>query len=265
MGARLIWPLPALLAWALAWAVFRLGLHSGAPAWAMLALASGLGLVLSRWGQTRWRRAFIALGFPVSALLVGGLAWPAWAWLLPLAVLALLYPWHAWRDAPLFPTPADVLNRLPEAAPLPAAARVLDAGCGLGHGLQALRQAYPLAALEGHEWSRLLAWACQRRCPWARVQRADLWARPWGDYQLVYLFQRPESMGRAWDKARAELAPGAYLVSLAFEVPGVAPTASWDETGAPLNPSVATPGSPHTVWVYRMPQPDVATTCATAS
>jgi formylglycine-generating enzyme required for sulfatase activity len=60
-------------------------------------------------------------------------------------VLLLIYPLNAWRDAPLFPTPPDALNDLPDVATLPPGARVLDAGCGLGQGLQALRQAYPLA------------------------------------------------------------------------------------------------------------------------
>jgi hypothetical protein len=39
----------------------------------------------------------------------------------------------------------------------------------------------------------------------------------------VYLFQRPESMRRAWDKACGEMKAGAWLVSLEFEVPGEAP------------------------------------------
>jgi hypothetical protein len=37
---------------------------------------------------------------------------------------------------------------------------------------------------------------------------------------MVYLFQRPESMERAWCKARAEMAPGSWLASLDFAVPG---------------------------------------------
>ena len=33
-------------------------------------------------------------------------AMPAWAWLLPLALLVLLYPVSTWRDAPLWSWPA---------------------------------------------------------------------------------------------------------------------------------------------------------------
>jgi hypothetical protein len=58
------------------------------------------------------------------------------------------------------------------------------------------------------------------------VTCGDLWSASWRGLALVYLFQRPESMGRAWAKAEAELAPGAWLVSLEFVVPGREPTTS---------------------------------------
>lgn len=119
---------------------------------------------------------------------------------------------------------------------------MLDAGCGLGDGLIALRQAYPLARLEGLEWSRPLRWLCARRCPWARVAQGDLWRADWSGYQLVYLFQRPESMARAWAKGCAEMAPGAWLVSLEFPVPGVQPHARQQAPGG------------RAAWVYCTPR-----------
>ncbi|MFT4241307.1 MAG: class I SAM-dependent methyltransferase, partial [Acidovorax sp.] len=131
---------------------------------------------------------------------------------------------------------------LEAAAPLPPGAAVLDAGCGLGHGLMALRVAYPQARLHGLEWSWPLALLCRLRCPWARVRRGDIWAADWGEYQMVYLFQRPESMARAAAKARAEMAPGSWLASLAFEAPGLG-------AGVRL-PSFAG----QAVWVYQVPQ-----------
>jgi trans-aconitate methyltransferase len=124
---------------------------------------------------------------------------------------------------------------------LPAGATVLDAGCGLGHGLQALRLAYPAAELHGLEWSWPLRWLCALRCPWARVRRGDIWKADWSAYDMVYLFQRPESMGRAVDKARAELRPGAWLVSLEFEAPQAITSASWRTPGGKM------------VWLYRAP------------
>jgi SAM-dependent methyltransferase len=229
-----------LLAWGAAWGLF-LGLRAaGSPV--LLALLGGtlLGVLGSVWGGSWWRRGLIGLGFPLSLALSGVLAVPAWVWLLPLALLLLVYPLNAWRDAPLFPTPEGALDDLPELAPLMPGARVLDAGCGLGQGLQALRRAYPLAELHGLEWSRPLRLLCAWRCPWAQVTQGDIWRADWSGYQLVYLFQRPESMARALAKARAELRPGAWLVSLEFAVDGVPPTGRLE----------GVQGRP--VWLYQM-------------
>ena len=245
---RLRWPLPAVLAWTAAWLV-----HAAArPALGALAamlLASAVGVVASLWADAWWRRVLIALGFPLSLLLSGTAALPAWAWLLPLGFLLLLYPVHAWRDAPVFPTPRGALAGLERAAPLADGARVLDAGCGLGDGLLALRQAYPGARLEGIEWSWPLALACRLRCRFARVRRGDIWTADWGGYQLVYLFQRPETMARAAAKAEAQMAPGAWLASLEFPVPGAQPQARLDGPA----------GGGQPVWLYRLPlRPAVA-------
>lgn len=217
MLRRLPWPLPALLVWAGAWGLFTGLGWLGWPGLGALAAASALGVALSGVGHSWWRRGWIALGFPLSLALTGTAALPGWAWLLPLGLCLLIYPLNAWRDAPLFPTPAGALQALASAAPLPDGAVVLDAGCGLGHGLQALRLAYPRASLVGLEWSWPLRALCAMRCPWARVRQGDIWRADWAPYAMVYLFQRPESMPRAVEKARAQLRPGAWLVSLEFE------------------------------------------------
>ena len=128
----------------------------------------------------------------------------------------MIYPVRSWRDAPLFPTPLSALRELPLQAPLKEGAIIMDAGCGLGHGLYALRLAYPKAQLEGIEWSWPLRLLAAVRCPWASIRQGDIWKADWHAYDMVYLFQRPESMPRAVAKARAELKPGAWLVSLEF-------------------------------------------------
>jgi len=236
------WPLPALLAWAAAWGLF-LGLgRLEVPLLVALSLAAGLGAALSVLGATRWRQIFIALGFPVSLAASGlGNALPAWAWLLPLALLVLLYPLNAWRDAPLFPTPVGALAGLAQAAPLPPGALVLDAGCGLGDGLRELQREYPQAQLTGLEWSWPLRFACAWRCRFARVKRADIWAADWSAHDLVYLFQRPESMPRAIAKAQRELRAGTWLASLEFPALELLPQAQLQGAdGRPL-------------WLYRTP------------
>jgi hypothetical protein len=158
----------------------------------------------------------IAAGFPLSLLLSGGVSIPGWAWLIPLVIIALVYPMNAWSDAPLFPTPATALSNLSEHLHLAEGASILDAGCGLGHGLRALRAAYPQARLSGTEWSWPLRVLTGLLCPWAKVRQGDMWKDDWSTYDMVYLFQRPETMPRAVAKAVTELKPGAWLVSLEF-------------------------------------------------
>ena len=232
------WPLPALAAWLLAWVLFAV---AAALAWPVLGFA--LALATSALAATRvqghWRRLLVGAGFPASALALGvASALPAWAWLVALLPLLLAYPVRAWRDAPFFPTPAAALQGLGALTGEPA--RVLEAGCGLGHGLAALRRQFPRAELVGLEWSPLLSLLARLRRRDATVRRGDLWAEPWGAYELVYLFQRPESMPRAWVKACAEM-PGGWLASLEFEVPGVTPWAQLPgANGRPL-------------WLYRVP------------
>jgi hypothetical protein len=216
--------LPALLAWAGAWALFGALKQIGAPTWLALFMACALGAALAVLGTSPWRRGLIAAGFPAS-LVASGLAAavPAWGWLLALGSLLLVYPLRSWRDAPLFPTPTGALAGLSRKVALPTSARVIDAGCGLGAGLRELHREYPRACLEGLEWSWPLVWACTLRCPWATVRRRDIWAADWSGCTMVYLFQRPESMARARAKGEAELTPGAWLASLEFEIAGLQP------------------------------------------
>lgn len=240
-SALLRWPLPALLAWGGSWLLHAALLRAGLPAWLPVTLATAAGVLLSVLAGTLSRRIAIAAGFPLSLLLSGSVALPAWAWLLPLLLVLLVYPINAWRDAPLFPTPAAALGDLARHAPLPAGALVLDAGCGLGDGLRALRRAYPDAQLSGIEWSWPLRALAALRCPWARIRQGDMWKRDWSDVDMVYLFQRPESMPRAVQKARAEMKPGAWLVSLEFPALELTPAARLQ----------AVEGKP--VWIYRAP------------
>ena len=239
------WPLPALLAWAMCWTVYRATIQDWIPVVA-LGLATACGVALSVLAHSWWRRLLMGAGFPLSLALTGsqtslGLgAMPAWAWLVPLVLLLLIYPLNAWRDAPLFPTPKDALQELPHFAPLAPGADILDAGCGAGDGLLALQEAYADAQLHGLEWSWPLRWLSALRCPSAKVRRGDIWIADWSAYDMVYLFQRPESMTRAVIKA-AEMREGAWLVSLEFEASHLRPAANYQ-----------TPGG-KTVWIYQIP------------
>jgi SAM-dependent methyltransferase len=233
----LAWPAPAVLSWVAAWLVYR------AMEPNLMALVAALVPPACAAWQTQgfMRRALLLTGFPLSLMLLDVSLWPAWLWLLPAAVLLLLYPVKAWRDAPLFPTGVDALETLAERISLPVGGQVLDAGCGVGHGLQALRTQWPLARLNGIEHSWPLVVLARLRCPQSVVHRGDMWAYSWARYDLVYLFQRPESMERAWAKACKEMRPGAWLVSLEFPVPNTGAECSLERDGQ------------RPVWVYRVP------------
>ena len=235
------WPLPALVAWLGSWIVYGFLQKAGAPLWAALSAATALGALLSVLAGSFWRRVAVAAGFPLSLLLSGAVSLPAWAWLLPLFIVALVYPMNAWRDAPLFPTPAEALTGMAHNAPLKPGASILDAGCGLGHGLRALRSAYPQATLHGVEWSWPLRALTALLCPWARIRQGDMWGVDWSAHDMVYLFQRPETMPRAVKKAAVELRPGAWLASLEFPAEELKPTAVLRTIE----------GKP--VWLYRAP------------
>ena len=241
MRIRVPWPVPALLVWGFAWGLYGLLERGGMFRPLPLLLATALGVALSLAGSSWWRRAIIAAGFPASLLMSGAATLPPWAWLVLLCLLALIYPLNAWRDAPLFPTPVQALRALAKSAPLSPGAWVLDGGCGLGHGLGALRLAYPDARLCGIEQSWPLRLLCALRCPWAHIRQGDMWHADWSLYAQIYLFQRPESMPRAVAKASAEMRPGSWLVSLEFEA--VELTAN----------AVLTIPDGRPLWLYRVP------------
>ena len=73
------------------------------------------------------------------------------------------------------------------------------------------------------------------------MRRDDLWQTDWSRVQVVYLFQRPESMARTVAKTRAELRADAWLASLEFEASGLRPQA------------VHACADGRTVWLYRTP------------
>jgi len=213
---------------------------AGLSPWPMV-VACAMGIVFSVMGTTRARQMAMALGFPSSWLLSGVGSVPSWSWLIPLALALLIYPIRSWRDAPFFPTPVNALRELPSHATLAKGALILDAGSGLGDGLKALRRAYPDALFWGVESSWPLRILSALRCPWARITYGDIWLEDWGSCDMLYVFQRPETMVRAAAKAAQELKAGAWLISLEFEATELRPHA------------VVLAGAERPVWLYQQP------------
>ncbi|MFM8464721.1 MAG: class I SAM-dependent methyltransferase, partial [Burkholderiaceae bacterium] len=84
------WPLPALLAWTGSWVIYGGLSRLGVAAWLAMSLATLAGAMLSVLAATFWRRIAIAAGFPLSLLISGSVTLPAWAWLLPLVLVAIV-------------------------------------------------------------------------------------------------------------------------------------------------------------------------------
>lgn len=111
-------------------------------------------------------------------------------------------------------------------AVLPTDFRLIDLGSGLAGTLVRLARAYPAARFVGVETAPLtfaLSWLrClpRRNC---QVHPLILWRVDLGEYDVVYCFLSPAPMAALWEKARAEMRPGAMLISNSFAVPGVEP------------------------------------------
>ncbi len=65
----------------------------------------------------------LAMGFPLSWMVLAAGSVPAWLWLLPLGVLLLVYPLNALARCPGLPAPAGALDGLAEQIALPEEAR----------------------------------------------------------------------------------------------------------------------------------------------
>ena len=222
--------LKALTAQLLAWLLAAGGwLVLGQPVAATLGLAllqgvlaAGIGMLLK---SERWWIA-IHLLFSPALVLALRLELPPGLYLAVLAGLTFVF-WTTFRGVvPLFlsnrATAEAVLGLLPDTPGL----RVIDLGAGTGGLLRRLAQARPDAFFTGVEHAPLpylVARFNARGLANLAVRRADLWRQPLAGQDVVYAFLSPAVMARLGVKARAELRPGALLISNSFPLPDGAP------------------------------------------
>lgn len=186
------------------------------------ALAAGIGVLLK---SERW---WIAIHLVFSPALVAGLRLdlpPA----IPLAVLAGLtfVFWTTFRgEVPLFLSSRAAADALLELLPQRPGLQIIDLGAGTGGLLRRLAQARPEAYFTGIEHAPLPYLAARlnaRGLTNLAIRRGDLWRQPLGAQDVVYVFLSPRVMPRLWEKAQAEMRPGALIVSSSFAVHGVTP------------------------------------------
>lgn len=170
---------------------------------------------------------------PVQLLLPLGLVYgsaaPAWIYLLAFAAIALV-SWNAPSEkVPLYLTNRKTREALGRLVTESGARSFIDLGCGTGGVISSLKRRHPQLAVTGVETAPLvfaLAWL--RLLPLrgigvATVAYRSLWKEDLSRYDIVYCFLSPAPMGKLYAKAKAEMKPGALLVSNSFKVPDVEP------------------------------------------
>ena len=226
-------PLTAALLYVLS--AFHVNLTLLTAALAQGALAA---LITHKLGLASWWRP-IQLLFPLAVLTALALHLPSWLWALLFLLLSGLY-WSTFRtQVPYYPSRAAVWDAVRQLLPEDQPLHVIDIGSGLGGAVLYWARLRPLAHCVGIELAPL-PWLYS----WLRARLSGSRARfVLGDYEqldfarfdLVFAYLSPAAMPALWRKARAELQPGAMLVSFEFEIPAHPP----DRVIAPAEDSPA--------------------------
>lgn len=202
----------------------QLGVLYGLP---LLALAGLQGvfaaLTAALMRADRWWLP-LHLVFLPTIVLTARLGLPSWVWATAFLLVVLVY-WTSFRtQVPLFLSNRKTVAALAEALPH-GPLRVLDIGSGTGSFVRAFARLCPEAEVLGIEAApapaAIGAWRV-RALPNARVARGDFFAFDWSAYDVVYAFLSPVPMAEVWEKACAEMRPGAVLISNSFAIPDVA-------------------------------------------
>jgi SAM-dependent methyltransferase len=202
------------------------GIATSAPAAAFLQGA--LAAALSRWrGQAAWWQPIHFLFLP-AALAMLSLQLPPWLFLATFLAMLALY-WSTFRtQVPFYASGSAAWHAV--AAELPQRPlRIIDIGSGLGGLALDLAARRPDCRVEGIELAPL-PWLISRLRRRAggncRFLRGDYQALDFADYDVVFAYLSPAAMPQLWSKARAEMRPGALLLSHEFAVPEVPPQIS---------------------------------------
>lgn len=171
-------------------------------------------------GAPIWWQAIHLLFAPLLVAL-NALHLPPLLWLGGFILLFLVY----WRTdvsrVPLYLSNSTTGDALAELIP-PHPCFVIDLGCGTGGLLRQIAQTRPDCQFIGVEHAPipyLISRWNNRRQGNVEIRWGDFWTISLRGFHLVYAFLSPEPMPRLWQKAAAEMLPGALLVSNSFAVP----------------------------------------------
>lgn len=146
-------------------------------------------------------------------------------------LLGLVY-WNTFNtQVPLYLSSGKVRQALESLLPPPDPGKrfqFIDIGSGLGGVLTHLARVRPDGDYYGVEsaplpylWSWLrIRFGRYRHC---RVRWGDFWDYDLSGFDVVFAYLSPAPMERLWQKAKAEMKPGAVFISSTFSIPGQIP------------------------------------------
>lgn len=190
-------------------------------------LQGALAAAFSHWrGLSRWWQPIQFL-FPVASLAVLSLDLPPVLFLAAFILLLGLY-WSTFRtQVPFYPSGPAVWEAVARLLPQHQAIRFVDVGSGLGGLVLSLAARRPESTFVGVEVAPLPWLASFLRSRGRRGSghfiRGDYFSLDLAPYDVVFAYLSPAAMPALRDKAKAEMRPGALLLSYEFPIPGMAP------------------------------------------
>lgn len=187
-----------------------------------------LASVFSYWlGMASWWR-LIHFSFPLVIWLMSQWQVPSEIYLTGF-VFSLGLFWTTFRSqVPFFPSRPIVWQQLAKLIPQDSAIRLIDIGSGLGDVAMHIAKIRADSLIEGVEVAPL-PWLIsyvrgKLRRSTAVFKMGDYRALDFANYDVVFAYLSPAAMPALWQKASQEMKTGSLLISLEFEVPGIAPS-----------------------------------------
>lgn len=230
LEALLIQLLSFVLVWVIASALSMLATMQLTVAVAAI-LQGGIAAMIARWRRMASWWIPIHLLFPVAVLVLHAARLPSWIFLLAFVVLLALY-WTTFRtQVPFYPSNRATWEAVASLLPSDRPVRFLDIGSGLGGLVLHLATRRPKSVFAGIEVAPLPWSVSALRSRFGRHRRhqrngpvflrGDYRRLDFAAYDVVFAYLSPAAMPALWEKARAEMRPGALLLSYEFAIPDV--------------------------------------------
>lgn len=193
------------------------------PPSVFLSLHVSVALSFSMLFRFDWWWSLIQVLFPLLLVLAALHPLPSQWYLFAFLIFALLY-WSTFRtQVPYYPSKKSLLMPIQALLPAVQGSRFVDLGSGMGGLLMQLAKLNPEGQFIGVEiaplpWliSRLRAFLSSSKVKFVlgNYNRQDL-----QQFDVVFCYLSPAAMPSIWEKARAEMKPGALLLSYEFIIP----------------------------------------------